>query len=704
MARGALGDAEVGALVRQTLPFYYQKEARVWSAISDKHLSLLLPVLIYWVTSLAYHALDVLQPAWSERFRMHPPEQVAKRNRVTMRRVIEMVLLQHAIQTVLGLIVLEDTPSVGAWRTDVHPEEEVLRVVSWLRAAYALVVPGGAGRAADLLLVRAGIALYWWGLPWLQFWLACFIMDAWQYALHRLMHEVRFLYRHLHSHHHRLYVPYAFGALYNHPLEGLLLDTAGAALAQHWLRHKSAKPGFRRVFWLTVLLNLLANAVKFTARGHVALRLDCTSAPDGLRLMFEVEDTGIGIAADRLERIFDPFAQADASMSRRFGGTGLGTTISRQLVELMGGRIRVESELGVGSRFIVELPLSAGQGIERPRERRQAPRLPPLRILAADDVAQNLELLVLNLERLGHQVATVADGEAAVERFTREPFDLVLMDVQMPGTDGLEASRRIRAWEQREQRVPVPIIALTASVLDRDRQDALDAGMNGFASKPLEMSALVAEMAGVLGLAATVQAAPTSSDGAQGLFDWVRGARLWGGPLPMAAAIARFLEEQADLEPLRAALQQEDFNGLEQLAHRLRGVAGNLGLVKLSQAAFNLEQAAHAGAAARCSELIEVWTEAFAAVRTALPLQPEAAAMPVASVDTAQLLLALQSLSAELQRGGLDEAALRLLEQGLPEAQNEMRAVRQAVDDFEFEQALEHLRAVRQLLSREIAE
>ncbi|WFC96396.1 sphingolipid C4-monooxygenase [Malassezia brasiliensis] len=232
MARGALGDTEVGALVRQTLPFYYQKEARVWDAISDKHLSLLLPVAIYWATSLAYHALDVLQPAWSERFRMHPPEQVAKRNRVTMRRVIEMVLLQHAMQTILGLIVLEDTPHVGAWRTDVHPEQEVLRVVNWLRAAYALVAPGGAGRAADLLLVRAGIALYWWGLPWLQFWLACFIMDAWQYALHRLMHEVRFLYRHLHSHHHRLYVPYAFGALYNHPLEGLLLDTAGAAVAQ----------------------------------------------------------------------------------------------------------------------------------------------------------------------------------------------------------------------------------------------------------------------------------------------------------------------------------------------------------------------------------------------------------------------------------------------------------------------------------------
>ncbi|WFD04172.1 sphingolipid C4-monooxygenase [Malassezia obtusa] len=232
MARAALSELEVSALVRQTLPFYYQKEARVFTSISDKHLSLLLPVLVYWGTSLAYHALDVWQPAWSERYRMHPPEQLAKRNRVSMRRVIGMVLLQHAVQTVLGLLVLEDTPHVGAWRTDVHPERDVLAITAWVRAAYAFVARAPAVRAVDVLLVRAAIALYWWGIPWLQFWTACFVMDAWQYMLHRLMHEVRFLYRHLHSHHHRLYVPYAFGALYNHPLEGLLLDTVGAAIAQ----------------------------------------------------------------------------------------------------------------------------------------------------------------------------------------------------------------------------------------------------------------------------------------------------------------------------------------------------------------------------------------------------------------------------------------------------------------------------------------
>ena len=449
-----------------------------------------------------------------------------------------------------------------------------------------------------------------------------------------------------------------------------------------------------------VLSNLLGNAVKFTEQGEV--RLQISGTPGALR--FTVHDTGIGIAPDRLERIFDPFAQADASMSRRFGGTGLGTTISRQLVELMGGRILVESQLGIGSRFIVELPLPAGEGAVRQRERRQVPRLPPLRILAADDVAQNLELLVLNLERFGHRLVTVTDGSEAVEVFTRETFDLVLMDVQMPGMDGLEASRRIREWEKTQQRPPIPIIALTASVLDRDRQEALDAGMNGFASKPLEMPALLAEMAGVLGGARGSVAAASQTGRANGLFDWTAGSRLWGGPLQMAAAIARFLATQSASETLRTALLEQDLEALVAEAHRLRGVAANMGLVQLSHTAFALEQAAHAGTLERCDELIGQWAEAFEAVRVALPLQPEAQLKVVTQVDPQQLRAALDALIAELERGAIDEAALYQLEQGIQLAGAPMREVRQAVDDFDFEQALEYLQGLRQQLEQESGE
>ncbi|MGY8830296.1 MAG: ATP-binding protein, partial [Pseudomonadales bacterium] len=288
-----------------------------------------------------------------------------------------------------------------------------------------------------------------------------------------------------------------------------------------------------------VLTNLLGNAVKFTIEGRVCLHVQ--GEPGAIRLI--VEDSGIGIAADRLEKIFEPFAQADASMSRRFGGTGLGTTISRQLVELMGGRLRVESTLGEGSRFIVELPLRAGQRLA-PLVRQSLPQLAALHILAADDVPQNLELLQLNLQRLGHQVTCVADGQAAVEAFTHGTFDLILMDVQMPLVDGLEASRRIRALEAAGQRVPLPIIALTASVLDQDRQAALDAGMNGFASKPLDLPGLLAEMARLLGTAQQGGEPQQPVTASGGMFDWLRGASLWGGPVQMSQAIQRFLSEQ----------------------------------------------------------------------------------------------------------------------------------------------------------------
>src|SRR5690606_34599402 len=155
-----------------------------------------------------------------------------------------------------------------------------------------------------------------------------------------------------------------------------------------------------------------------------------------------------------------------------------------------------------------------------------------------------LQLLTLNLSRQGHDVVGVGDGQAAVDAFIHGNFDIVIMDIQMPGTDGLDAARLIRAWELAHQRPPVPIIALTASVLDRDRQAALDAGMNGFAGKPLDMPALLAEMARVLGIT-DLATEPLVKGAEQGAFDWVGGTRRWGSPLQMVQAIRSFLQDQA---------------------------------------------------------------------------------------------------------------------------------------------------------------
>ncbi|GAB1385404.1 hypothetical protein MASR1M59_05520 [Melaminivora sp.] len=190
-----------------------------------------------------------------------------------------------------------------------------------------------------------------------------------------------------------------------------------------------------------ILLNLLGNAIKFTHQGSVTLRL----AGGAGALLLEVADTGIGMDEAALQRIFDPFSQADASTSRRYGGTGLGTTIARQLVELMQGQISVRSQPGQGSVFQVQIPLQVTQA--QPQNEvgatpDQVLALPPLRVLAADDVPANLELLALTLARGGHKVVLADSGEEAVQAFERERFDLVLMDLQMPDMDGLEATRR----------------------------------------------------------------------------------------------------------------------------------------------------------------------------------------------------------------------------------------------------------------------
>ena len=175
---------DVAVLVERTVPFFYHDRARFFPFISDKYLSLAMPVLVYWGTCLWYHALDVWRPAWSEKYRLHPPAEVVKRNRVSMQRVIVMVIVQHLIQTLLGVLLMEDTPHsvLTGTRTDVDPVRDVTHILSWLREAHAYV------QVQDVFLVRAAIALYWWGVPWLQFWFACFLMDAWQYALHRTMH------------------------------------------------------------------------------------------------------------------------------------------------------------------------------------------------------------------------------------------------------------------------------------------------------------------------------------------------------------------------------------------------------------------------------------------------------------------------------------------------------------------------------------
>ncbi len=240
-----------------------------------------------------------------------------------------------------------------------------------------------------------------------------------------------------------------------------------------------------------LLVNLIGNAVKFTERGGVRVEVALDEAG---RVEIRVIDTGVGIPEDRRRAIFEAFTQADGSTARRYGGTGLGLTISRELVRLMGGTLEVTSAVGAGSTFRAVLPLpqtnKAGtdHGKIRVRpvsgpERPAAPR--KLRVLLAEDNAVNATIARLLVERAGHAVTHVLDGAGAVEAVAREAFDLVLMDVQMPVVDGLEATRRIRASGSR-----VLIVSMTANAMKGDEEACLAAGMNAYLSKPLSFSKL----------------------------------------------------------------------------------------------------------------------------------------------------------------------------------------------------------------------
>ena len=243
-----------------------------------------------------------------------------------------------------------------------------------------------------------------------------------------------------------------------------------------------------------VLLNLLDNAVKFSDAGEVLLRVG-NAAPGMLR--FEVSDTGMGISPEGMRKLFAPFSQVDASMTRRFGGTGLGLVICKRLVELMGGQIGVESEPGLGTTFWFTIRAPANEQdtrmdavAHRPApadlDRGLSQRF-PARILLAEDNAINQKLALKALERMGYAADVVENGSAALQALDQKDYDIILMDVHMPQMDGLEASRRIRL---RTGVAPPWIIALTADALHGDRERCLDAGMNDYISKPIALQAL----------------------------------------------------------------------------------------------------------------------------------------------------------------------------------------------------------------------
>jgi CheY-like chemotaxis protein len=337
-----------------------------------------------------------------------------------------------------------------------------------------------------------------------------------------------------------------------------------------------------------VLLNLLGNAIKFTEAGEVSLKVE--SDLDGLAptaLRFSVSDTGIGIPEDKLTRVFERFTQADSSTTRRFGGSGLGLTISKRLVELMGGRIGVTSIVGQGSVFAFSVPFEVWAAANRPVSTPvghgpEAP-LPALRILMAEDSPDNCTIALAYLEDTPYLIDVAETGLIACEMFKTGHYDLLLMDRQMPVMDGLTATRIIRAWEKSQGRAPTPIIALTASALKGDRETCLAAGCTAYLTKPIKQDVLLQAIRDYSAVAPLVG----NDDGVVAEFKSAKiSARL-------AARVPAYLDScRQHVVTMGDALDRADFEPVTILGHNMRGSGGAFGFQIITNFGAGLEQAA----------------------------------------------------------------------------------------------------------------
>jgi len=336
-----------------------------------------------------------------------------------------------------------------------------------------------------------------------------------------------------------------------------------------------------------VLLNLLGNAIKFTHAGAVALtveRRQDVSVPTALR--FTVTDTGIGIPHEKLYSIFERFTQADSSTTRRFGGSGLGLTISKRLVELMGGEIWVESEVGQGSTFAFTVPFEVRSGADlealAPVGVGPDAPLPALRILMAEDSVDNCAIAMAYLHDTPYRIDVAVNGAIACEMFTRGDYDLVLMDRQMPVMDGLTATRTIRSWETTQQRSATPIIALTASALKGDRETCLASGCTTYLSKPIKQDVLLRAIQ-----EHAIARSPSLQDPASAAKRAIRAARR------LAEQTPAYLENcRRDVIAMLAALDRADFDAVIILGHNLRGSGGGFGIPAITDIGAGIEQAA----------------------------------------------------------------------------------------------------------------
>ena len=364
-----------------------------------------------------------------------------------------------------------------------------------------------------------------------------------------------------------------------------------------------------------VVLNLLSNAVKFTETGGVEVVLSCS----GSTYTVEVNDTGIGMDPAKVESMFDPFTQAEASISRRFGGTGLGLAISRRLARALGGELSGSSQLGVGTSMLFTFATGPLEGVrmldanqlatldgEQATQRRTRWCIPSARVLVVDDGPENRELLSLVLTEQGLWVDEAENGQVALDKLAAASYDLVLMDMQMPVMDGYAATRELR-----RRGLQLPVVALTAHAMKGYEDEVLQAGCSAYLTKPVDIDILLQQVAVSLGGSPEEE----SAEAANSVFiDLTEEPPVDQGPIrsrfadnaklvPIVRKFAGRLHQQ--LEATRTALEAGDLPEVERLAHWLAGAAGTVGYDAFTEPAREMEAAAKAGDSATTSGVLQ---------------------------------------------------------------------------------------------------
>lgn len=378
-----------------------------------------------------------------------------------------------------------------------------------------------------------------------------------------------------------------------------------------------------------ILINLLINAVKFTEKGSVELRV----AVDDDQLVFSIRDSGIGMDEQGLTRLFQPFAQADETITRKYGGTGLGLLITKELVSAMGGSIEVDSAVGVGTCFWIRLPLiiaeaSGAQGSATASKTTEAVGdLLRGRVLLVDDNRVNLQLGIAMLKRLQLDCDVADNGRHALRQIAAHAYSLVLMDMEMPEMDGLTATRAIRQGEQEAGASRhLPVIAMTANALHEDRERCFAAGMDGFISKPISLAALESEIRRLFASASPESAEVLAEEKPPArCFDRRRVLEMLDDEDLFRQLAQMFIDDAAASRTgLAAAVAAEDWADVERLAHTLKGLFATFAADAAEQAAMELERAAKAGEYGSCGEFARQVCQHIDCLAEALTVSGEA--------------------------------------------------------------------------------